>query len=381
MPDRSPTLTFAEFFAGIGLMRMGLERGDPAWSCVFANDLDPAKRAIYAGQFGDDIDATDVHELTADAVPPVDLATGSFPCTDLSLAGARRGLRSGQSSAFWGFRRILDDMGDRRPRAVLLENVVGLINSHDGADLHDLLRAMNELGYRVDPLVLDARWFTPQSRPRLFIVCLADDLAVGHRGPLVAESRLRPAKLAAFMAAHMDDVAWSRADLPEPPTASARTLADIVQDPPENHADWWSEERVEYLADQMFDRHRAWIDKHRDDSTFHYATAFRRVRTIAPGVKKSMAELRTDGLAGCLRTPKGGSGRQILVRAGGGKMRARLLSGPECASLMGADGYRLDCSLNQALFGFGDAVCVDCIAWLTRHYLTPALTGTAAATA
>ncbi len=86
-----------------------------------------------------------------------------------------------------------------------------------------------------------------------------------------------------------------------------------------------------------------------------------------------MAEVRADGVAGCLRTPRGGSGRQILLCAGRGEVRARLLSGRECARLMGADDYTLTVPLNQALFGFGDAVCVPVIAWIADHYLGPQL--------
>ncbi|MEN0112047.1 MAG: DNA (cytosine-5-)-methyltransferase, partial [Planctomycetota bacterium] len=87
--------------------------------------------------------------------------------------------------------------------------------------------------------------------------------------------------------------------------------------------------------------------------------------------KRSMAELRTDSLAGCLRTPKGGSGRQILFEAGRGQYRVRLLNADECARLMGADGYRVTAPLNQALFGFGDAVCVDALAWVVEHRINP----------
>jgi len=371
--SRTTQLTFAEFFAGIGLVRMGLERASSRWQCAFANDFDPMKRSIYTGQFDDEPDSTDVHLLSGDTVPSVDLATASFPCTDLSLAGRRKGIRCGESSAFWGFHRVLQEMGDRRPRAVLLENVVGLLHSHAGRDFRDVLCAMNELGYLVDPLVLNARWFVPQSRARLFVVCVKRDLADGPSEPLIAESRLRPPKLIDFMTAFADDIKWSCADLPEPPVDSGLTVADIVQDPPVNHPDWWSEERVDYLYNQMFERHQAWVDEHTPKRRSHYATVFRRVRPLGDGTKRSMAELRTDGIAGCLRTPKGGSGRQILVRAGRGRLRARLLSGPECAALMGADGYRLSCTTNQALFGFGDAVCVDAIAWLAKHALMPIL--------
>ncbi len=84
-----------------------------------------------------------------------------------------------------------------------------------------------------------------------------------------------------------------------------------------------------------------------------------------------MAELRIDGVAGCLRTPRGGSGRQILFVAGRGKFFVRLLSPRECARLMGADKFKISVPLNQALFGFGDAVCVPVIRWITNNYLTP----------
>ena len=82
-----------------------------------------------------------------------------------------------------------------------------------------------------------------------------------------------------------------------------------------------------------------------------------------------MAELRTDGIAGCLRTPKGGSARQILLVAGHGDVNARLLTPRECARLMGADDFRLNVALNQALFGFGDAVCVPVVEWIANNYL------------
>ena len=93
---------------------------------------------------------------------------------------------------------------------------------------------------------------------------------------------------------------------------------------------------------------------------------FERIRN-----SRSMAELRTDGIAGCLRTPKGGSGRQILFKAGRGSYQARLLTPRECARLMGADDYEINAPLNQALFGFGDAVRVPVVSWIARHYLNP----------
>jgi DNA (cytosine-5)-methyltransferase 1 len=100
-----------------------------------------------------------------------------------------------------------------------------------------------------------------------------------------------------------------------------------------------------------------------------YRTAFRRTRK-----EGSVAEIRSDGIAGCLRTPRGGSARQILVKAGKGKFLARLLTPRECARLMGVDDYCVKVSASQAFMGFGDAVCVPVIEWITLHRLNPLVT-------
>lgn len=117
--------TFAEFFAGIGLVRMGLEQA--GWRVVFANDIAPQKFQMYRGFFPD-ADAHyrvgDIFALDARSVPRATLATCSFPCIDLSLAGHMRGLQAGaHSSAFWGFVRVLQAQGADAPPILLLENV------------------------------------------------------------------------------------------------------------------------------------------------------------------------------------------------------------------------------------------------------------------
>ncbi len=381
--------TFAEFFAGIGLVRLGLERA--GWRVALANDIDEKKRRIYDGHFGDAAEhfvLKDIRKLQPADIPTVELATASFPCTDLSLAGARRGIHRGESSTFWAFVEILERLGRRRPPLVLLENVTGFLTSHAGDDFRRAMQALNALGYAVDPFILDARWFTPQSRPRLFVVGRQADgadqitpLPPGEgRGVGGAEeipvsnllpSRIRPQKLLDCIAAIGSDVCWSIRPLSEPPEQSTKTLVDILESIPHENPIWWSDERAAYLFGQMSPRHRAEAETMIARRAWSYATIFRRVRRQPDGSKRSMAELRTDGLAGCLRTPKGGSGRQILWKAGYGKYHARLLTPAECARLMGADGYETTCSLNDALFGFGDAVCSPAVAWIAEHYLNP----------
>lgn len=360
--------TVAEFFAGIGLMRVGLERA--GWRVIFANDIDPQKRQMYDAQFVDgeaDFIEGDIHQLQASDIPAVSLATASFPCNDLSLAGARTGLAGKQSSAFWGFISILDKMGARRPPLVLLENVTGFLTSHRGADFRKALLALNRLGYSVDPFVLDAAWFVPQSRQRLFVVGVLQSSRMLREAPqprMFYESKVRPKALANFVLTH-PEIQWNIRELPEPPDEGA-TLEAILENIADDAAEWWSPDRAAYLLSQMSPKHRVIADEMITAHTWSYGTVFRRVRASG-----SMAELRTDGIAGCLRTPRGGSGRQILFKAGRGKYFARLLTPRECARLMGADDYAITVSLNQALFGFGDAVVVPVIEWIAQYYLNP----------
>ncbi len=365
MSDES-SKTFGEFFAGIGLMRLGLERA--GWRVVFANDIDEDKRQMYRDHFGvsDEFVLGDVHELNAREIPDMALATASFPCNDLSLAGARRGLAGEHSSAFWGFIEALTKMGKRRPPLVLLENVTGFLTSHDGNDFRDALLALNRLGYAVDTFIIDAARFVPQSRQRLFVVATkTQEVSALNDTPRFYQSDCRPPALADFIMWNAD-INWHIRQLPPLPTASKARLPDVIEQLSPNSKMWWSRERCDYLLNQMSAKHRAKADEMIGSSQLTYGTVFRRVRK-----EGSMAELRTDGIAGCLRTPRGGSGRQILFAAGKGRFAVRLLSPRECGRLMGVDDFTIRVSLNQALFGFGDAVCVPVIEWIGKNYLNP----------
>lgn len=360
--------TFAEFFAGIGLMRMGLER--EGWTIAFANDIAADKYEMYSENFPDTkthFVLGDIHQLSVDAIPTVALATASFPCNDLSLAGMRKGLSGKESSAYWGFVRILDEMDKRRPPIVLLENVAGFLTSHEGRDFQSALLALNRLGYAVDPMIIDAARFLPQSRVRLFVV---GSLQNGHglwkvkETPSFYESDVRPKPIADFIFNH-PEIVWNIRTLPALPAASP-ALSDILEDLPETSPFWWNDARRNYLVNQMSEKHAAQLKKMMSGKKWSFGTVFRRIRK-----GRSMAELRNDSIAGCLRTPRGGSARQILIQAGRGQVKVRLMTPRECARLMGADDFIIKTDLNKALFGFGDAVCVPVVAWIAKHYLNP----------
>jgi DNA (cytosine-5)-methyltransferase 1 len=362
-------LRAAEFFAGIGLMRLGLEAAGV--ETVWANDIEPGKRDMYVANFGEDeFVLGDVRDVTGDLIPDVEIATASFPCTDLSLAGNRRGLgatgaprgQGGGSSMFWEFARVLDEMGDRRPPVVLLENVLGFASSHGGRDLLGAVLELNSLGYSCDLLAIDARHFVPQSRPRMFIVGLTEPLAesIDEMSPQRPEWAHELAKRVPHARLH----AQRLPPLPAGPTS----LADIVERLSPEAPEWWESERVARFVASLSPIQTARLRGLREGVEITWRTAYRRTRQ---GV--AVWEIRADGIAGCLRTARGGSSKQALVEAGRGETRARWMTPREYARLMGADRFKLVARRNQALFGFGDAVCVPVIAWLCKHYVVPAV--------
>src|SRR5204863_1441915 len=131
-------------------------------TCAFANDFDPVKAGAYRANFPDaasHFHEGDVWALSADDLRGrADLAWASSPCQDFSLAGGRAGLAGGRSGAFFGFWRLIEALNreGRAPRAVAIENVTGLLTSHDGADFAALCGALVDQGYRFGVLEVDA---------------------------------------------------------------------------------------------------------------------------------------------------------------------------------------------------------------------------------
>lgn len=363
------TIAAAEFFAGIGLVRMGLETAGV--DVVFANDIEPTKQQMYVQHFGEQaaehFRLGDIGDVKGVHMPELDLAWASFPCTDLSLAGNRKGLKGDQSATFWHFTRILREMGEKRPAVVALENVVGLATSHGGADLVAAIRELNDLGYSVDVLTLDARRFVPQSRPRLFIVGAQD----APEDVIDPNSELRPDWL---QIPYGDpSLRMHRAKLPSPPAPLTSGLKDVVQ---KQGVEWWDEERTARFLGSLSGYQEERLNALRRSKTVSYRTAYRRTRK---GV--AVWEIRPDDIAGCLRTARGGSSKQAVVRAGNGKVSVRWMTPWEYARLMGAWDYQIEgIRSNQVLFGFGDAVCVPVVSWLAENYLVPLSKGELAVT-
>jgi len=356
-----------EFFAGIGLARMGLEKA--GFQVTWANDYEPDKKAMYAAQFGSeghsfvlgDIADVEASQLPADAA----LAWASSPCTDLSLAGGRAGLGGAESGVFWHFIELLRRLEAGRPPVVVLENVTGLATSHGGDDLAAAISAFNELGYSADVLTLDARRFLPQSRPRLFVIGALDP-PVDSREP---HCDLRPDYLQWVFAD--PSLRTHRAHLPSPPPPRVKGLSALVEDMSDCDERWWDVDRTAAFVGSLSPMQRERVAQLEQGKGVKYRTAYRRTRAGVP-----VWEVRPDDISGCLRTARGGSSKQAVVRLGDGRLRVRWMTPLEYARLMGAGNYNLEGTrTNQALFGFGDAVAVPVVRWLGVNYLIPLLRG------
>lgn len=355
--------SFAEFFAGIGLVREAIE--PLGWRCAFANDIAHEKAEMYTSRFGpEDLLVADIKEVSPDDLPTdLGLATASFPCIDLSLAGNRAGLAGAHSGTVWPFLELMEGLCARRtaPKALLIENVTGFLTSHGGRDLGDVCARLAELGYCQDITIVDARWFVPQSRPRLFVLAVRDDLLRRALPPSGAVTRLRTRAIRDFQLRH-GNLPFVELPLPEPPARCNTTLVGVLEDVPVDSPLWWPHERVADTVGAMNPRHQSKVDELRRGYREGVGTMFRRVRQ-----GKTVGELRDDCIAGCLRTPQGGSSVQFLVDARDEQLRIRPLTGREYARLQGALDYPIHVGRRQAQLGFGDAVCVPAVRWLVDH--------------
>ncbi len=368
MDSLTVPLTVAEYFAGIGLVRMGLE--SCGWRVIFANDISEKKNEMYKAFFPDaehNYKIGDIFELNPTDIPATMLATCSFPCVDLSLAGNMNGIRGKHSSAFWGFVKLLKSQGDNAPTILLVENVPGWLYSNKGADFRITVLALNELGYACDVFVLDALRFTPQSRQRVFLIGTKLPVSgtnvnlILQRPYSLSSDTLRKSLVA------NQDLKWFYTEIPTPPPLRKSGLSEIIEQMNDDDNRWWKEDEVKRHFDMMSKPHQQMVKLLIDGNRISYRTFYRRRR-----VEQQRAEVRPDDIAGCLRTAVGGSGKQFLVKAGNGQLKMRTMTAREYARLQGVpDRYPITVNGVQALTGFGDAVCVPVITWIAQHALSP----------
>lgn len=368
--------TFYEFFAGGGMARAGL---GPQWECIFANDFDYKKSVTYRCNWRQDrYKNVDIREVTtSDLVGQSDLAWASFPCQDLSLAGGGAGLRGDRSGTFWPFWSLMKalDIEGRPPRMVVLENVCGTLTSHQGKDFSAICNALRKTGYHYGALVIDAALFVPQSRPRLFIIAVRDnhtlppDLVRDEPHPIW---HTRAVKKAYGNLSRIEKRNWIWWELPEPAPRTT-TFADLIEEMPTS-TNWHSAEETRHLLGMMSEINLAKVRKAQKAGRCMVGTIYKRTRRDENGFKVQRAEIRFDDIAGCLRTPAGGSSRQLIMVVNGRSVRSRLLSTREAARLMGLpDDYALPSNYNEAYHLAGDGVAVPVVRHLAANILEPVI--------
>lgn len=152
-------------FSGIGGFDLGFQRA--GMNVVGMCEIDKHAQKILQRHFPDATLHTDVRKVSYER-GAINLICGGFPCQDLSTAGKRCGLAGERSGLWYEFARIIDES---EPEWVVIENVVGLLSSNNGADFWVVVHWLEQRGYGVGWRVLDAQGFgLAQRRKRVFIV-------------------------------------------------------------------------------------------------------------------------------------------------------------------------------------------------------------------
>jgi DNA (cytosine-5)-methyltransferase 1 len=313
----TPQFRFVDLFAGIGGIRMGLERA--GGSCVYSVEIDRFARQTYEANFGA-CEGADIHDVRGADLPQYDVLAAGFPCQPFSIAGVSKKLSLGRlhgfedeksGNLFFEIVRLIEE-APAPPPVLFLENVKNLV-SHDRGNTFRVIRGTLEaLGYNFRHQVIDARSWVPQHRERTFMVCL-----------------------------HRDVFGDETFDFPEPPSDGPRhTVAEILEPHPDARY---------HLSAHLWEYLQEYARKHREAGNgFGYGL-------VGP-------ESVTRTLSA--RYHKDGS--EILVRTDASTPRR--LTPRECARLMGfPDDFVIPVSDTQAYRQFGNSVVMPVVAFLATY--------------
>lgn len=359
-PQHSPNdnpkekFTCLDFFSGSGLVSVGLAS---RFSTIWANDISAKKAKVFnANHPAGILHVGSIETILGKDIPLADLSWGSFPCQDLSLAGDMKGLYASRSGLFWQWLRVMDEM-PVRPSIVVAENVVGLVSVDNGKYYVVVHNELSKRGYHVGAVMLDAVNWVPQSRKRIFVIGVRKDIEIQNfiqEGP----GWCHPTPIV-NVAKQLSNWIWWR--LPRPKTRQIQ-LEEIIdfQAPCDSKSS--NQEKLKLIPPEKLS-----FLKKSSRSGRRVFTGYRRTRN-----HKQVLEVRTDGIAGCLRTPCGGSSRQIVVISDNGILSTRLLTVRETARLMGApEQFKIPGTYNDGYMAMGDAVAAPVAEYLSVHLLAP----------
>ena len=306
---------FIDLYAGIGGFRIPFE--EIGGQCVFTSEIDKFARKTYQANFEGEVHG-DITPFADDPskVPPHDLLTAGFPCQSFSRIGiahrSHRNMPIGlddptKGNQFYNICKIIDY---HRPKAVLLENVKNMVKVNNGADFQKMLhKLIDELGYTVDYAILNAKYWVPQKRTRVFILATKND----NYGMLDVK-------------------------LPEPPLPALRSILDSEVDP-------------NYTVPSG-----TWNCLQRRQGNW---------KKGEQGFKMGYIIANLDGPAETLTKHYYKDGKQILIEQKNN--RPRKLTINECRRLMGFPEMTIPVSRLQAYSQFGNAVVVPVVRDIAKN--------------
>lgn len=178
-------IKLADFFAGVGGIRLGFEKASNRFKCVFSNEIDKYAITTYEHNFpSHKVNNTSISDLNIEDIPDFDIFLGGFPCQPFSIAGLQKGFKDSRGNIFFDIARIIDV---KKPHIIVLENVKNLKSHDNGRTLKVILKTLIDIGYTIRYKVLNTckHGKIPQNRERIFIIGFLDEnIAKKFRFPL-----------------------------------------------------------------------------------------------------------------------------------------------------------------------------------------------------
>lgn len=317
MLSNKPNFTFIDLFAGIGGTRIAFEK--TGGKCVFTSEWDKHCQLTYFANFGERPHG-DIRDINEKNIPDHDILLAGFPCQPFSIAGVSKNKSLGrkhgfehkkQGNLFFDIARILLE---KRPRAFLLENVKNLKTHDKGNTFRVITDTLSKLGYRLFIEILDAKYYVPQHRERIFIV--------GFRRDIFPEINFK---------------------FPDPP-AKIQRIADILEE---------DVDKKYTLTDRLWKYLQDYAKKHREKGN---------------GFGFGLIDPQKDSITRTLSARYHKDGSEILIKQEG--RNPRRLTPRECARLMGLDdSFKIAVSDTQAYRQFGNALCVPLVQAIAQQMI------------
>lgn len=167
----------ASLFCGCGGLDLGFHQA--GYDIVWANDFDKYAVQTYNLNFPNNAICEDLNEIDINLIPQHDVLIGGFPCQPFSMMGKEKGFNDRRGTMFFKVVEIIENQKNRghQPRIVVLENVRNLMSHDKGRTFKVIKETLEELNYHVFAAPLNsADYGVPQTRHRVFLVCLLDDV-------------------------------------------------------------------------------------------------------------------------------------------------------------------------------------------------------------